>query len=616
MDIFSESIPINKGVHQGGCCSSIYFLVIAEILALSLRSNENIEGITIQDIRNILNQFADDMDIFSLAKERSIKAILSELESFRLHSGFTVSYDKTTLYRIGSLRHSNAAMYDIDQYNWSNKDITVLGVTISHEDIVSKNYDVILEKVKKTLSLWYNRSLSLIGKVQVVNALVASQLVYKMMVLPTLPIRYVKSIDSLIRDYIWGGKKAKIAYKNLQNSKEEGGLNLVNLVLKDKSLKATWHQILVSEKDYATTVYKIMGKVILDEDIWRCTLLPEDVKYLKIRVQFWEDVLKSWSSFNYYKNCRPETQLLWYNSHIRVQNKPFFWADAYKNGLKYVYQLFSSCEWKSEKAIYDEFKLSVLRYNGIKKAIPGEWRDFFLTAQPSQYHPLCPTTYDMYKEVTNLSRIVYKYLQGDISYLQNKLVAWHVELGQDIQDNIYEYGRLHFDVFRVTNVTKYRSFQYRLLQRGLVTNIQLMKWRILPSDSCTFCSVERETISHLLFHCCKTQQLWTQVNQYLSKHFECDLKFDVIAVLSNRMVEHKNHVVNFLCLVTKQYIYRQRCFKKELSFVQLEKIIKRIECIEKYIAIKNGKFQLHLRKWKCMDRNECTNYILDYVDLM
>ena len=67
---FSENISILKGVHQGGCCSSVYFLVIAEILALSLRTNEDIEGITLNTIRNLLNQFADDMDVFSKATEK------------------------------------------------------------------------------------------------------------------------------------------------------------------------------------------------------------------------------------------------------------------------------------------------------------------------------------------------------------------------------------------------------------------------------------------------------------------------------------------------------------------------------------------------------------------
>ena len=118
---FSDSIQINKGVHQGGCCSSIYFLVIAEILAISLRSNKDIEGITIRDIKNILNQFADDMDICSLAKENSIRKIMEELDKFRKQSGFTVSYEKTTLYRIGSLRFSDAQLYNMSEYVWSNK---------------------------------------------------------------------------------------------------------------------------------------------------------------------------------------------------------------------------------------------------------------------------------------------------------------------------------------------------------------------------------------------------------------------------------------------------------------------------------------------------------------
>ena len=120
---FSDKIEIQKGVHQGGCCSSVYFLVIAEILALSLRGNQQIQGITIGQIKNLLNQFADDMDIFSMCNEGSIKAIHNELENFRKQSGFTVSYEKTTLYRIGSLRHSDAQLYSIDDYVWSNKDI-------------------------------------------------------------------------------------------------------------------------------------------------------------------------------------------------------------------------------------------------------------------------------------------------------------------------------------------------------------------------------------------------------------------------------------------------------------------------------------------------------------
>ena len=334
---FSDTIKIEKGVHQGGCCSSVYFLVIAEILALALRSNQDIQGITIHDIRNLLNQFADDMDIFSMCTEKSIRAIYGELKQFQKISGFEVSYDKTTLYRIGSLKHSDAAMYNISEYAWSNKDIRVLGVTIAHEDIVSKNYQDIIEKVQKTLNSWYNRSLSLIGKIQVVNTLVASLFVHKMMVLPLIPKNIVRSIDNHIREFIWNGKKSKVAYSILQNPKTMGGLNLVNLINKDKALKATWPKILYEEKDYADLVYNWMRVPHLKENIWRCTLKPQHVKYLKIKNQFWEDVLTSWCEFNC-QNITPESQILWYNSNITHQGKPFYWKDAHSRGLLYIHQ--------------------------------------------------------------------------------------------------------------------------------------------------------------------------------------------------------------------------------------------------------------------------------------
>ena len=229
---FSDWIDIEKGVHQWGCCSSVYFLVIAEILALALRSNEEITGITVKDIQHILNQFADDMDIFSDAQENSLKAIMEELHRFKLQSGFTVCYEKTTLYRIGSLRHSSAILYNMTQLTWSNTDINVLGITISHEDIVAKNYDKILAKMKKVTTAWYNRNLTLMGRVQVVNTLVASLLVYPMMVLPQIPDQIVKKMDNIIREFLWKGRKAKIGYRTLQNPKYVGGLNLVDIKIK------------------------------------------------------------------------------------------------------------------------------------------------------------------------------------------------------------------------------------------------------------------------------------------------------------------------------------------------------------------------------------------------
>ena len=596
---FSGEIKIDKGVHQGGCCSSLYFLVIAETLAISLRDNKEIEGLTIGQIRNLLNQFADDMDIFSKASEQSIRAICTELDQFHYHSGFNVSYDKTTLYRIGSLRHSSAQLYGLTEYAWSNTDIKVLGVIVTHEDLVEKNYNCLHEKVKKTLNAWYNRGLTLLGKVQVVNTLIASLFVYKMMVLPIIPNYIVKQVDNQIRDFLWDKKKSKIAYNILQNPKDQGGLNLVNLVNKDKSLKATWPKILHEEQEYASLVYRSMRVSALGEDIWRCRISKQDVQKLGIDTPFWEDVLSSWSEYNYYKDFRIENQIIWYNSQIRIRNKPFMWKDALSKGLKYVHQLFLQGSFKTDQQMIEQFGLTKLRYNGLKMAIPQDWKNFFLTTNPLTYTPVSPHNYDTALYTEGLASKVYRYISNDVMLIHTKYIKWYQDLGQLPADGIVDYGKEHLNIFKTTNVSKFRSFQYRLLQRAIVTNVHLQKWGITPDDKCYYCEQHKETLIHLFYSCPSVQQFWRKLLNYIKETFELkDYSDQAKDIIMNTIATPRRHIANFVCLIAKQFIYRQRCLKSSLSLQAFREQLNHVENIEKYIAIKNGKERIHYKKWK------------------
>ena len=277
----------------------------------------------------------------------------------------------------GHSGHSSAELYNMSQYVWSNKDIKVLGVTIAHEDIIPKNYENIVEKAKSILLAWQNRGLSLIGKIQVVNTLISSLFVYKMMVLPRIPGRIIKNLDNLIREYLWNGGKSKIALDILQLPKKEGGLNLVNFKRKETSLKATWPQILANEKDYSVMVYKLMRCSEIGANIWRCSLHPQDVGSLKIRNEFWQDVLECWGEYNYYKNPRWENQLIWYNSRIKIGGKPFFWRNVYQQGLVFIHQLFEKGKMKTFDKLKSEFGLNQLRTNSLKTAIPKDFKQFF-----------------------------------------------------------------------------------------------------------------------------------------------------------------------------------------------------------------------------------------------
>ena len=78
-------------------------------------------------------------------------------------------------------------------------------------------------------------------------------------------------------------------------------------------------------------------------------------------------------------------------------------------------------------------------------------------------------------------------------------------------------------------------------------------------------------------------------------------------------MERNVHIFNFACLFTKNYIYRQRCLQSPLVYHQWHAEFKKVEQIEKYIAVKNGKTERHNKKWQQTVANEGQISIEQYI---
>ena len=150
-----------------------------------------------------------------------------------------------------------------------------------------------------------------------------------------------------------------------------------------------------------------------------------------------------------------------------------------------------------------------------------------------------------------------------------------------------------------TNVNKYRSFQYKLLNRAILTNTTLYLWNVVETPLCSFCKESEETVMHLLFLCPTILDLWTLVKRYIEHNYTCVVNLSVENVIFNKIRPEARHVANFLCLITKVYIYKCRCVKTNPNITQLSAIFTQIQSMEKYIAIRNGKLTLHEKKWGC-----------------
>ena len=375
---FSRRIDVGRGLHQGGPCSSLYFLIIAEIMAIMMREDENICGITINDLRNILGQYADDADIYSLYNQKSLDTIFQILERFRSMSGFQLNYNKTTIMRIGSLKDSEACLITQRKVSWTNEPINVLGVTVTNKEleIADINYASIVTKVKNTIDTWKSRSTSLLGKVLIINTLVSSLFVYKLTVIPGLPDQVIKELNGIFNKYFWNGARPKIKIDILSLSKQQAGLGLTDLQLRSMALKISWIQILRQDVKLANIVYYNLGNTI-KELIWKCNLLPEDVKIF-VKDIFWLEVFEAWFTYVRIKRNNEarysEKEIIWLNSNIRIEGKPILWSKQLDAGLIYISQLFRNGKLRSAIELNNLYKIDIMQLNSLISAIPQEWR--------------------------------------------------------------------------------------------------------------------------------------------------------------------------------------------------------------------------------------------------
>ncbi len=96
--------------------------------------------------------------------------------------------------------------------------------------------------------MWKQRTLSIKGKITIVNTLALSPLISTSSLIGTPP-ENLKETNDIIQNYMWEGKAAKIAQNKLIKNIEQGGLKLCHFPTKVKALKLSWVKRLCDTSD-------------------------------------------------------------------------------------------------------------------------------------------------------------------------------------------------------------------------------------------------------------------------------------------------------------------------------------------------------------------------------
>ena len=93
----SDSFSLHKGCRQGDPLSPYIFILCAEILAIQIRNNNEIQGIKVRDKEYKLTLYADDSTLLLNGSEKSLKVSLEILESFFRYLVYTLIIPKLKL---------------------------------------------------------------------------------------------------------------------------------------------------------------------------------------------------------------------------------------------------------------------------------------------------------------------------------------------------------------------------------------------------------------------------------------------------------------------------------------------------------------------------------------
>ena len=596
---YSTPSKKTRGVNQGCPISPYLFLLCAEIMSHKIKENPNIQGIQIGEVEHLISQFADDTTIFIGFSQLSLNGVIEVLAYVEANTGLKVSYDKTTIHRLGSLRKSNAMLYTQFPVIWTDDDIKTLGVTISNSTVQSNcEYDNNITKMCNVLDSWYLRRLTITGKVLIVNTLLASIFVYRMYVLPWLSAKQSYTIDCAIKKFLWTGKKAKINSTILQCRKSKGGLGLVNFKKKQQSIRLSWVKKAVENESfsYVSTLLNVdLGPLIWCVNICKADTVAYECE-CKQMLPFWFDIWSEWCSHRYRKNFSHESpweEIIWFNSNIRIGNKIVYFKKAAQAGIIRYGDLFDNMDrmytYEDLIATYGDC-INWLQYNSIKIAI-----EKYVNATKTEHEPIL-------KEESLLCakpiKIIYKTL------CDHKTEQW-LQPAKDKLEILIQTTLTWADIYAMfkriyttTSVTKLRDFQYRLILNRLYTNNILVKWGLVPDNKCEFCT-EKQTIMHLFFDCKTTQAIYQSFTE-MCREAGAIVNINRKTLFSGQICEDKicRDVLNCAFLIVKQYIYRCKCQKRNPRWDAAKSEILYYEKIEKmYCLHKQNTFRQHVAKW-------------------
>lgn len=240
----SKPCTMQRGIRQGCQVSALLFILVLEILAIQIKSDNEIKGLSFQknyatDDSIKMIQHADDCT--SMVKDiKSLTKVLKTISEFSRVAGPKLNIEKTECLLTGSLVNEYAEETYIRGVRITKSCIKSLGIYMGHDksECYEKNWTSKLEKLERILSVWKKRNLTIFGKCTIINTLAISKILYNANILQNPDVEFFKNVSKLIYNFLWK-KRDRIKRNTLIGKIEQGGIEIIDVESKFYAAKAS-----------------------------------------------------------------------------------------------------------------------------------------------------------------------------------------------------------------------------------------------------------------------------------------------------------------------------------------------------------------------------------------
>ena len=603
----SPFFEVNRGVRQGCPASPLLFLITVELLAIKIRANETIKGIsfknnTVDTIPLKILQYCDDATLLLNSPDELPKAF-EIIDNFYKLSGLKLNINKSIGFGIGATKDITGNPFNI-QWKKRGENTRILGVyfnSVQEASDIEENWTTKMEKIRELAIKLNRRQVSLWGRVLLCKTFLLSQISFNIQAL-SMPKKYIEELEGICFRFIWqkNNSREKIIEKIKRQvmcfEKNKGGAGMIKCGSQQSLFLLKWilrvniqsFESMFSTSKIPDFYFSYYGGI---ENFRSFTCKLSELPISDLLSRFWRDAIKSWLILKHnikiisetdpnHTTCKDlfgplhqEKIPMFLNSDIRYSNKIMLYHGWINRGLIFLHQ------------VQDE-NGDIIQFNSLPenvKNLPDSI--FILNAIRAVYLRIKRSSQDPIAYLTKNYLVQEKMLK-----LQNSKLRSIIEYDA----KIVIYGKrfwdrkLEMDIFpkyicslKSVKETQLQVTLFKLFHNILPSKILLKKWKKEESDFCE-CG-ERDFIEHSIALCRYKSPLWNEVKQIILLSTGLNLHLSVDRKLFGLSFEDKQtlkistkslYITNYILALAKFCINKARvqnlglrlCFETEWNF--------------------------------------------------